>query len=279
MRETANPDKTDATTRAMLAELLPAYAIGATDSDETEFVRLMLPHFPDLLVELTAYTALEQALVQSIPPVTPPAQLADRLRSALHSTADAPPARLTAKTVGRGGQPATEAGRPASRSWNRPTGLAVAAALAGLLLLNVYWMAQNSTLRSRQAAVLEQLERQNMALGLLADEEIYRHDLLPADSASDAGGSVIWNDAFRLAILYGDGFQPRKDGSVYQVWLYAQGEEPQSGGTFAVDAGGTGTLVMPISRPLSDFDLLEITLEPAGGSAAPTSPAIVRSSL
>jgi anti-sigma-K factor RskA len=60
-----------------------------------------------------------------------------------------------------------------------------------------------------------------------------------------------------------------ESGFQYQVWLIQQGQGV-SGGMFNVNENGYGTLEIKSSLPLEDFDGLDITKEPKGGSAAPT---------
>jgi anti-sigma-K factor RskA len=55
----------------------------------------------------------------------------------------------------------------------------------------------------------------------------------------------------------------------YQLWLIENGRRT-SGGTFSVAAGGAGRVVIASTRPLTDFDAFGITIEPFGGSPAPT---------
>jgi anti-sigma-K factor RskA len=63
-------------------------------------------------------------------------------------------------------------------------------------------------------------------------------------------------------------------GRVYQLWLVAKGQR-QNGGTFTVDAAGSGLLLVRSALPLTAYDAAGVTVEPAGGSPGPTSPRVI----
>ena len=55
----------------------------------------------------------------------------------------------------------------------------------------------------------------------------------------------------------------------YQIWLVEDGVRV-SGGVFDVNADGYGNLMVSADMPLGEFDSFGITVEPRGGSDAPT---------
>ncbi|MGH2734781.1 MAG: anti-sigma factor, partial [Actinomycetota bacterium] len=61
----------------------------------------------------------------------------------------------------------------------------------------------------------------------------------------------------------------------YQVWLLQEGEDPVSAGTFDV-SDGIGTLAT--DRSLEGVQGVAVTIERAGGAAAPTSAPILTTS-
>jgi anti-sigma-K factor RskA len=57
----------------------------------------------------------------------------------------------------------------------------------------------------------------------------------------------------------------------YQVWLIQPDGHRTSGGLFHPEPGQPFvSVVIPSERPFSDFTGLGVTIEPAGGSPAPT---------
>ena len=65
-----------------LRELLPAYAMGFTDEHETVRVRQLLTLFPEEALVLDEYAGLSDAMLHSVPVMTPPAHLLDNLMQA-----------------------------------------------------------------------------------------------------------------------------------------------------------------------------------------------------
>jgi anti-sigma-K factor RskA len=55
----------------------------------------------------------------------------------------------------------------------------------------------------------------------------------------------------------------------YQLWLVLD-DERTSGGVFSVDYYGYGAMVIHAPRPLNEYTSFGVTVEPAGGSPAPT---------
>jgi len=55
----------------------------------------------------------------------------------------------------------------------------------------------------------------------------------------------------------------------YQIWL-KQGEQRISGGIFSVNSTGYASLEIEAPQPLSHYQAIGITIEPAGGSVYPT---------
>jgi anti-sigma-K factor RskA len=55
----------------------------------------------------------------------------------------------------------------------------------------------------------------------------------------------------------------------YQIWLMKNGERI-SGGVFSVNDSGYGVLQVYSKEPLEVYDSFGITIEPVGGSPAPT---------
>jgi anti-sigma-K factor RskA len=68
-------------------------------------------------------------------------------------------------------------------------------------------------------------------------------------------------------------------GKIYQLWLVDAKGERTSGGTFTLDEERYGWLVVRLTRPLTEFMSMGITVEPAGGSPEPTGPRVMSTSL
>lgn len=77
-------------------------------------------------------------------------------------------------------------------------------------------------------------------------------------------GAVVPADGGTLFVATGLAAPP--EDRTYQLWLLGR-TEPVSAGTFGVE---NGRVLIEIDRPVAGFDGAAVTIEPVGGSAAPT---------
>jgi anti-sigma-K factor RskA len=80
-----------------------------------------------------------------------------------------------------------------------------------------------------------------------------------------------------VAVLWAEDLPPLPASQSYQLWLiYADGTR-DSGAVFSVPADGSATVVVVAPKPFSAYARFGISVEPAGGSPAPTGPAALAS--
>ena len=269
-----------------LDELIPAFAIGATDTEESMQVQRYLAEDPSAAEELADFAQMADALLFAMPMVEAPATVETRLFAALNpqTVTDMPSYSPSAETK-RQAQNGNGAKSEAAHWWQTlfgqlfsPQWAIAFAALALLLLVNGYWMAQMSKLRQNQLAVEQQLLQHQTTLSVIAMDERWRAVLHPLQADSEMDADLIWGEGFEVALLYVEEFPPLPAGQVYQLWLTADGKST-NGGFFTVNEHGTGTLVVPLPMLIDHYTSLEITAEPAGGSAQPTSAPLVQGSV
>jgi anti-sigma-K factor RskA len=194
-----------------------------------------------------------------------------------------PPARVREELVRR----VDTSSRPRARRFRFlpwAAGTAAAALAAGLFASGVvaaryekqFGVVMRETSRMREALKREQatLREEVAAAQLLRDPDtrVIALDGLPA--APGASGRVVWNPKAG-GRLYVAGLPPAPPGKTYELWTIA-GAAPRPAGTFDVDANGTA------AHPLAPADggpvkVFAVTLEPAGGVAAPTGPMMLAS--
>lgn len=262
-----------------LMEMAPLYALGALDGDElAEFAR-SLPASPDLLAEVSSFEAVVGRL------------------AFIHQA----PAgqRLRARTLGAAGfLPAAAAGQLARRH-EAPAApwLAWAAVLAAVAFGALFaWerarlgearrqaaelrqerdslAAEITQARLQLAAVQEQLGREVAFRELVAHRESRQTLLAGLAPAPSAVARVVWNPDTREAVLLAAGLQPAPEGKVYEAWVIAGGA-PVPAGTFQVDASGKAVLRLPTVDETRSVKTFAVTIEPAGGTAAPTGPMVL----
>jgi anti-sigma-K factor RskA len=80
-------------------------------------------------------------------------------------------------------------------------------------------------------------------------------------------------------VLLANGLPPAPAGKEYQLWFIVGSNAPMPGKTFAPDDAGHGRLRDQVPQHALDSAVFAITLEPAGGSPAPTSQIYLSSGL
>ena len=128
--------------------------------------------------------------------------------------------------------------------------------------------------RLQLAAVQEQLGREVAFRELVAHRESRQTLLAGLPAAPAAVARVVWNPGTREAVLLAAGLEPAPPGKVYEAWVIAGGA-PVPAGTFQVDASGKAVLRLPTVDETRSVKTFAVTIEPAGGTPAPTGPMVL----
>jgi anti-sigma-K factor RskA len=251
--------------------LIPAYAMGTTDPDETALVEANLATCPDAAAALLEYNRLVEEMRVNVTQLDPAPELEERLMARLagwEPRGVTPPSELPPVESPRRARPRS------ARSLLMLSAASLAAAAAAVLLLvatNVYWIGRANNLAEENLSLAAQLQQQgaDFDLASLADLPWRR---LQSQQDPDAVALVVWNgtDSF----LYTTGMPGLPPNSVYQLWLVEADNHHVSAGTFRVDERGRGELHFYAPESIGDFVRLGITTEPDGGSDGPTSPPV-----
>jgi anti-sigma-K factor RskA len=252
-----------------LRELLPAYAMGITDPDETALVEQLLGECPDEAAELAHYRSMAAALPMSVEQKAPPAALHDMLMARVAVETPAP-------------APALPRPQRPQQPLRLPTGTTrwLWAAAAALLLVFVggivFMSMQLSDVREERNALADQLESSRELLSLLGGGDAVSFDLVATDSSPErnAAGTVLCNPNRSVGLVHTANLPALPADMVYQVWLIRDGERI-SAGVFNVSADGTGALLVTAPEVFANYQWLGITAEPAPGSEGPTSDPLV----
>ena len=206
---------------------------------------------------------LEEAvdmLPWAAPQVKPPAGIEERLRA--RTTPAGEGGRITRPAIWGGWQ-----------SW-------VPAAAAAMLILNLGLAGTTGLLYFREQSTLAQLAAGNrqaaldrLAVATLASGSGRALALHSTQTGGDAYGVFRADADSGQVVLVVYGLPPSPSGRVYQGWMH-RGADRISVGVFTPQSSG-GAVVLTLSGVsttlLSQVDGFGITLEPVGGSAAPTS--------
>ena len=214
-------------------ELSGAYALGALPTAELRSVEEHLAscsRHPDL-AELSA---VARSLALAAPDAEPPSALKARIMDIVYKES---------------AHAFEAAPRRSILEWLKgliPQRLAPAPALAGVLAVVVLGLLVWNV--SLQAGDDGTIERQFSAVGA-------------------ARGSITYLPEQEIAVLAVENMEPLPTSQTYQVWTISNGATTSAGFLNVSDSGrGAST----ISGHLSDGEIIAVTIEPAGGSAQPT---------
>ncbi len=225
---------------------IAAYALGALEQREAEELEAHIESCEGCRDYLREMLPAVDVLPASVPPVTPPPELRERLVATVHAEAE----RIEAVEEA----PVTP---PASR-WPSWRGLAARPATA---------MAAGAVLVAGAAAGW-----------LLHDSGGSDHTLIPAHPTAVAPPGSVSASLDRVdgaGTLEVRRMPPLRRGDVYEVWA-VRGSKMRPQSTFVLRQDGTASAAVP---RLAGASAVLVTREPRGGSSHPTSAPLLRAPL
>lgn len=265
--------------------LLPFYAMGTLTDEEKARVDEHVTNNPEAKAELDEMIAAAAQLPHIAPPVPPAPQVKADLMARIQ-------ADIRQENLSRYHTPVVVMGpvAPLRQSWwerlrlspllTTLTGLAVVLALIiGLwgvnqrtqinrLETNLTGLQQEVESLSDQNELLRSnLEQYNQLIAHLGGSTATLMQVVGTEAQPSAQAWLITpdnGDAAALMITY---LPPLPEDQVYQFWLI-EGDMPVAAGLFEVNRAGEGWL--NIEQPVTGFDAVGVSIEPAGGSEEPT---------
>jgi anti-sigma-K factor RskA len=237
--------------------LAGSYALDALTGDEQADFEQHLARCPSCAEEVTGLreTAARLALATA---VTPPPELRTRVLTAALRTRQLPPPGRS--RPGRAGQRAGLRRLPAARAGLTAGVLALAAAVAFLLVT------QLSTNRQ-----LQQARASNSAIAAVLAAPDARVESVPATVGGTVTAVMSLRDGEAVVTTAGIPSLPRA--RVYQLWVMTASGAARSAGLLT--ATGNGSTAPVLASGVLPGDQLGITVEPAGGTAQPTTTPVV----
>ncbi|WP_066040962.1 anti-sigma factor [Herbiconiux solani] len=282
--------------------LTGAYALDAVSPSEAEAIERAADSSESLREELDGLTGTATLLGLAATPVMPSARLkADLMAkialtpqltndppassstpiSAVEASASAAPAApapvadasaaSAAPSVALSTESDAVAGpreTAAQRRWfTRPVGILTAAAAAAALFLGGGFVGSALVNSGSSTTVIDAAASQ--LAQLTAADDAQRTTV-----AVQGGGNatVLWSNELGRSAVLADGLPSLPDGKVYEAW-YIDSDGAAPAGTFT--AAGTGTSWHVLDGALTPGDAVGVTVEPAGGSQAPTTDPIL----
>jgi anti-sigma-K factor RskA len=239
-------------------EMIPARALSALDAAEAQALNKHLENCAECRIELEEWQATATTLALTSDAVEPSPAVRERILSEVRKDLESPqvlPFRATPRNI-----------------WNSFGSLGAMAAvvlLTALIVgLIVLWQ-QNRLMKYELAQSKEFVE-------LVTTPGARVRELKGMDLATGATASLAY-DQNGHAMLMANKLPRTPRGKAYQLWFIVGKNPPMPGKTFSPDNTGTGTLKDQMPREAMDSAIFAITMEPEGGSSAPTSPIYLRS--
>jgi anti-sigma-K factor RskA len=258
-----------------VAEHLGLYALGGLEPEELARVEAHLVECAACRQEADAMRALATAVAQSASPVEPPRAARARVLKRVRAARPSPGAER----------------RPL---W-APLALGFSAlAIVGLLSWNVYLQARLNDLGAqittqenviaglRQDAAQQEQLVESLSYQVDQQEQVVRVVTAPrtitvrlvSEADPEAGARAFVAEGAQDIVLIVDHLPILGTNQTYQAWVMTPGGQPVSAGLFRVNEHGWGVYSLELS-PSVDFNAIGVSLEPAGGSQAPTEVVLV----
>jgi anti-sigma-K factor RskA len=232
-------------------EMIPARALSALDAAEERALNEHLENCSECRKELEDWQATAAALSLVTDPAEPSPQVRERILSEVRKDLSSSPEVIPF---------------PKRNIWSSFGSLGAIAAvvlLAALAIgLAVLWR-QNQRL-GNDSAFVEIVKTRGAKVS----------ELRAADPGLIANAKLAYDPSGR-AVLIASNLPNVAQGKAYQLWFIVGNKPPMPGKTFVPDSKGNA--VLKDEMPKDAVDVFAITVEPAGGSSAPTSPIYLRS--
>lgn len=240
-----------------IEELLPAYALGATEPEERWQVEAHLIECEECRTILASYRTVTEGLLHSAMPTRPPKTLRARLMKQVSNSTERPSWRQAIRKV------------PAA-------GLALAVALALLLAVNLGFLVRTQQQLEQGQYAIAQLQAGQAAAAIAS----YPSSQVAVIEEDGVRGTFVYDPSLPVGVMYVWGLQPPSAEQAYQTWLIDAEGRRMSGGLlkFSEDQG-LSWLLIEAPMPMMEFVSLGVTIEPAGGSPAPTGPRVLGADL
>ncbi len=241
-------------------ELVPLYALGALDETEILAFEQLLAQDVDLQTELDQYGAVVDVLplfATAQPAPNLEAKLRERIRAQSSSGAQTP---VQSKNVSNLSQ---------YRNWVLAAAAVIVVLLVGIIVLNPF-AEDDETERITTAQRIE---------NILNDPNQRRFEVQPKDDFNSIAGALIVDESGKFGVLQLEGVTNLPEGQDFQMWFIIDGEDRISGGVFDSTAENTVLHFVELPENFDAFESVGVTVEPDGGSPAPTGASVLSAPL
>jgi len=241
-------------------EMIPASAVSALDAAETRVLNEHLENCTECRKELDDWQTTAAALAVAAEPIEPSPKVRERILNEIRNDSSA-----------------SQVVPFRSNPRNFWTSLGSLGAIAAVVLFVVLIVGLIVLWRQNRAAQAD-LARANEFLQLVTTPGAKVAELKGTDVGAGATAKLVYDPNGR-AMLVADKLPNVPQGKAYQLWFIVGNKPPLPGKTFVPDNAGKGVMKDQVPQPALDSAVFAVTLEPAGGSSAPTSAIYLRSGL
>jgi anti-sigma-K factor RskA len=242
-------------------EDLASYALKSLDPEEARTVEAHLSGCAQCRAELANYAQVADGLLFALPPkASPPA-----LRARLAEQIAASPRPVSVP------RPAAVQ-RPRFRlSFALAVGIVL---LIALLAGNAFQAVQIQALQNREALLLKALSQEQAIAAVAAQPGV---SVIPLGT-NPVNGSLLISADQKNGVVFVKGLAELDAAHTYQMWLIPVDGAPLSAGLFQAQADQpTAVAIFSSTTPVKSYAAFGVTIEPSGGSAAPTTTPILLS--
>jgi anti-sigma-K factor RskA len=245
-----------------------SYVLNAMDQSEREEFELQLENSEELRNEVTELTDTAVLLGLAVEPVTPSPALKQSIMARLSQTPqlareDAPVRTLRA--VPALASASIEETNPKARArWYSRPALGLVAAAAAVILIVGGVVGTNLAVQSSQAS--------QQANALSSIETASDSQRAQASVSSGGTATLVWSLHLGKAALIGKDLKVLPAGKTYELWYIGTNGKATSAGLFQSNGRST---VQALTGHMEKGDTVGVTVEPSGGSKAPTTQPVV----
>jgi anti-sigma-K factor RskA len=135
--------------------------------------------------------------------------------------------------------------------------------------------ATNDQLQQTNRILQQQLQTEQERLAFIAETSADRIVLLTGtEELPGASGALYFHDD-QQGLLLLNGLEPLSEQRTYQLWLIPPDQAPVPAGLIDVQPGAPAWLSVRIPPEAQAFAAVGVSIEPAGGSLAPTGPIVL----
>lgn len=239
-------------------EMIPARALSALDAAEAHALNEHLENCAECRKELEEWQATAATLALTADSVEPSPAVRERILSEVRKDLASPqvlPFRSTPRNIWS--------------SFGSLGAMAAVVLLTALIVGVIVLWQQNGRMR-------EELALSKQFVELVTTPGARVSELKGIDLGAGATASLAY-DQNGHAMLMANNLPQPPQGKAYQLWFIVGKNPPMPGKTFSPDNTGKGMLKEQMPREAINSAIFAITMEPEGGSSAPTSPIYLRS--